>query len=122
MMQFKKKEEITFFFSQVILSVEAQAWYEMTAIIKLAQSERQALLSPWKYTLIDTRAHSQAFTAADRVKAEHTELTRLTVVTGLDLLALEEESGISTWLQRSLMRFCWSPSSLQSFDSQHNPD
>lgn len=84
-------------------SVEALAWYEMTAIIKLTQSERQALLSPWKHThihaLIHKHTHSQAFTVADRVKAEHTELTRLAAVTGLDLLALEEESGISTRLQ-----------------------
>lgn len=98
MMQFKKREENTFFFFFSSHSVEAQAWYEMTAIIKLTQSERQALLSPRKqtHTLRHKRIHSQAFTVADRVKAEHTELTRLAAVTGLDLLALEGESGIST--------------------------
>ena len=104
MMQFKKREEMTFpFFSNH--SVAARARCEMTAIIKLTQSERQALLSPqththtYTHTLIHKHPLSQAFTGADRVKAEHTGLTRLAVATGLDLLALEEESGISTWLQ-----------------------
>lgn len=65
----KRGRKLLFLFSSH--SVKAGTWYEMTAIIKLAQSERQALLCPWKHTLLHKHAHSQAFTSADRVKASH---------------------------------------------------
>ncbi len=80
-----------FFFSNH--PAKAGALYEMTAIIKLTLSERQALLSPWKhtYTLIHKHTHLQAFTVADRVVAKQTA-NKTAVVTGLDLLALKEET------------------------------
>lgn len=45
--QFKKRDgKLLFFFSPTSHSAEAPARREMTAVIKLIESERQALLSP----------------------------------------------------------------------------